>query len=242
MPRSRALAAASCLSLFFLLSLGCSVDDRELHSDASHGGSGSDSMNGSQAGDDGPSPSGGGTAGTSSGSTLVDGCADLDTDGIGDCKATLVNNGAFHEDVSDWTASPGAELIWDEKNALDDLPSGSAKLQTTASRASGTQCLSMQGARLVIAYANAFVEDDTALGQAELQVSFFDSENCSGAPSLTFETPRSSSSNAWTIVQAGQVSASTTNSASIELTALKPDSAQELDVYFDNVMLKTKAP
>jgi hypothetical protein len=239
MRRSRALALVRAVSLLSLLAGACSLDRRELSGLPETGGSGENPSNGAQAGAPDAPSSGSSAGGTSSG--LVDGCADLDTDGVADCKTTLVTNPSFDEDVNDWNATPDAELSWDAKNALKDLPSGSAKLKAVGTRAEASQCVPVQGRQLVIAYANAFVADEAELGQAQLEASFFETEDCSGERAGYYKTPPSTVSNAWTVIQAGGLSLDLTRSVSLALVGLKADGADELDVYFDNVMLKTKA-
>ncbi len=173
---------------------------------------------------------------------LVDGCADLDTDGIADCRVSLVTSPTFASDVSGWLPTDDAALIWDPKNALGDLPSGSAKLSAMAQRAGALQCVVIEGERLVIAYASAFVQPGGELdpaGQAELEVSFFAEGDCSGDRTSYFTTPPSRVSRIWTTIQAGAVSKATTRSVSIELVGVRAAAAATVTVYFDNVMLKT---
>ena len=158
-----------------------------------------------------------------------------------------MNNPSFTTDVEDWTPSGDATLEWDPQNALDDLPSGSAKIapKTAAPAARADQCVLLAGKWLVIAYASAFVEstDDAEDSlQAVLEVSFFQSDDCSGPIDGFFETPPSSVTDEWTTIHAGGLSKERTNSASIALVGNRADSATELTVYFDNVMLKTKEP
>jgi hypothetical protein len=231
---------------FLLLTLGvcaCSLDTRHLAS-AGDGLAGALVVGQSYAGTAGAS---GGTSeagvGVATG-VLVDGCADLDTDGVADCNTTLVSNPSFSGDVSNWIPVGGATLTWDPKNALTDLPSGSAKLRASTARASAFQCVSLGGAQLVVAYANANVESvgNIEPAQAELEVSFYDSEDCSGERSRYFETPPDAVADAWVTIQAGALSRATSRSASIALVGLKAASASELDIYFDNVMLKAKSP
>jgi len=235
-------------SLSFVLGLlACSVDHRALNSHpgpVDSGAAGKSGMPGTDSG--GAAGAEGGAAGDSaSGEGLVDGCADLDTDGVADCDATLVENATFRSDVDGWTALGDAELSWEHENALGDLPSGSAKLSAELPRASAYQCVPLDGLKLVIAYANAWVEpgdDPEDPPQAELEVTFFQGENCSGVSDGYFTTPRGDDSDAWTTIQAGGLSKDTTQSVSVALVGVKPDSSSKLGVYFDNVMLKAQAP
>jgi hypothetical protein len=239
------LARRATSSLLLLLLSACSVDDRQLSTGGS-GGGGSESPGGMGGGNDqDPNGSGGAPAdgGEPGAGGLVEGCADLDTDGVPDCTTTLVETPTFTEDVSGWVAFDGTTLAWDAKNALGDSPSGSAKLTTASARAGAAQCLPLSGEQLVIAYAQALFEpgaDTEASALLLLQVSFYATKDCQGEPLGSFETPPSREEGVWSTVQAGSVSAKDTRSASIALVGLRPEGDAELVVYFDNVMLKTQ--
>jgi hypothetical protein len=217
----------------------CSLDRRRLHE--ATGGKSSSALGSAPAAGD--SDVGGFASAGDSGFTaggLVDGCADLDTDGVADCSVTLLENAEFAENVEGWEPQADAELTWDGMNALEDSRSGSAMLTAEADRASAEQCVKLQGRKLVIVYANAFVEDETELGQAELQVSFFENEGCDGEPTAYFETPASTSTNRWVTVQAGAISPAGMASLSVALVRLRKEAPEQIRVYFDNVMLKSK--
>ena len=225
-----------------VLALGacaCTLDERRLLPAADELSSGSSSDFNGQGGDGGGDAS---TAGNASRGGLVDGCADLDTDGMPDCESTLVQNPTFTSDTDAWSADSNSELAWDPQNALADEPSGSASVSSSSSRASAVQCVPVSGKWLVIAYADAFAvppDDTDDPPQAGLQVSFFDSDDCSGASSNGFNTPQQTAAGAWTVVQAGNVSSTTTQAISVALVVARKTSA-DVSAYFDNVMLKTK--
>jgi hypothetical protein len=106
---------------------GCALDDRVLRGPAaSHGGA-------SAAGEGGGGEAAWHSAGAPPGQGWVDGCADLDTDGVADCTVTLVRSPSFTSDVSGWTALGDATLTWSAKNASTDLPSGAAELSSPSS-------------------------------------------------------------------------------------------------------------
>lgn len=228
------------LGLAALGLLACSVDARQL--EPATGSAGSFMRDpGDGAGGDG-NAAGGDGAGPSD---LVDGCADLDTDGVGDCTVTLVENPSFTTDVSGWTADGTSAWAWDPMNALDDAPSGSGKLSAGTLRGSATQCVSLAAeGQVVIAYANVLVEegDGSSANQADIEVSFFASDDCSGAPSGSFDTPPNKAAGAWAVVQAGGLPAAPIGSLAVALTAIKATDASAVTVYFDNVMVKAKAP
>jgi hypothetical protein len=251
----------------------CSLDERSLAIGSPSGGSGSSERGGDEGPSGGGSTSEGGGAGrqSTSGSGgltptsgaggsasqpsgeggepsedgLVNGCADLDTDGVGDCTVTLVKTPTFTENVSGWAAMGDATLAWDVKNALRDAPSGSAKLSAVSSRAAAQQCLPLDGRKLVIAYANAFVaeaSDDEHPLQAQLAVSFYAEASCAGEATGFFETPPSTASATWITVQAGGLSDEGSRSMSISLVGVKPSAEAKLEAYFDNIMLKAQEP
>jgi hypothetical protein len=220
----------------------CSVDDRQLSLD--EGGAGANRSGADPGTAEVPSRGGAGSGGDGT-SGLVAGCADLDTDGVADCEVTIVENASFGSDVSQWLPGAETELDWAAEDALLDASSGSAKLKTAAARAAAAQCLMVAEKELVIAYASAFVQPATGSddsGQARLEVSFFESHDCSGERSGFFETPANMVTSAWTTVHAGGLSPEGTASALLELVGRKPVTLAELAISFDNVMLKTKAP
>jgi hypothetical protein len=242
MRRSCALVTAHATVALAFVTSACSVDHRHLHAGQTTAGA-SSSDRGGDAGAQ-AEPSGGGQGGTTASGDLVDGCADLDTDGVGDCKTTLLTNSSFMTDTSDWLADDEVALSWDPINALSDAPSGSARLEGRVARSRAQQCVTVHGRLLAIAYANAFVSasaDDVEFGQAELEVSFFLNSDCAGEPAGFFETPTTTAINTWSVVQAGSVAVDGTGSISVALVGLKPTTSSAVTVFFDNVMLKAQA-
>jgi hypothetical protein len=241
--------------LLGISALACGVDDRMLRPSAGTDGGTTDGGDGASrphggAGGAGSDMNAGGEAATPpSLPPLVDGCADLDTDGVADCSVTLVKNATFQSDTSGWTGVAGSSLAWDAKNAVGDDPSGCALLTAQGStNIDGTslfrasQCVPVTENQLMIAYANAWVEasavDDPA--RAALQVSYFAAEDCSGTATGYFVTPPSAAQGAWVTIQAGGVTDAGTQSVSVELVGVKPNRAESLNACFDNVMVKTK--
>jgi hypothetical protein len=225
------------LVVLALWSSACAVDDRQLTPAPS------DDTGGDYGGQSGTSTGTGEQTGASrSPFELLDGCADLDTDGVPDCQVTLVQNATFTSDTSDWVPDANTELDWDSKNALDDQPSGSAKLTSKTPRASASQCVAVGADLFIIAYANAFVTASAEGGtpaQPELEVSIFDTDDCTGPGTILFDAPPTDGVDTWTVIQAGNITSATTQSASIALVALAGSNSEAL-AYFDNVMLKTK--
>ncbi len=244
--------------------LACSLDERVLvHEGASAAGnsdhpstSGSGNGTGGAGSNAGTGAgSGGGTAGrrdpgahpggqTSTSPQLVDGCADLDSDGVGDCNVTLLNNSNFQSDVEGWTGVDDATLTWDPENALGDTPSGCARLHAPGSGAviyRAAQCVEVPSNTIIIAYANARVEKalpGTQTTHAELEVTYFDNADCSGNSTGYFATPPSEGSDAWVIVQAGGVPGPKTAAVSVALVGIRPDATNQQSICFDNLMLK----
>lgn len=242
----RALAASILLG-----ALSCESDPDEVEAAAEDDGA-AGAQDGTGAGAGGAVsvvfPSAGvasdGTGGAPARDALVDGCADLDTDGIADCDVTLLENGSFDEDTDGWIPAETTALAWDEANALADFPSGSAKISSEGARADALQCVAIGGDQLVIAYASARVESDAAsddLAQALLEVSFFESDDCTGTFLGFFETPPTVLGE-WTTIHAGALLPPETASVAVALVGIKPSSASEFAAYFDNVMLSAREP
>jgi hypothetical protein len=260
----------ACISVVVPLLLACSVDDRQLQEIAA-GGSASTETDSSRAGAStsmsggANSVQGGADAGRDDGAAAgapsavdqppiatVDGCPDLDTDGVSDCQETTVANPDFARDINNWTAQAGATLSWGHEDALSSGNSGSALLVATGSmdapgstQVTAGQCIMVSGKQLVIAYANALIDEGQDRdGQASLHVAFFDSAGCVGNSSSDFTTPAplDATAGAWLTIQAGSVSSETTKSARVELALSKPLQAQSFQAHFDNILLEVRPP
>jgi len=253
----------------FLALPACSVDDRELQQAAdSSGGSGAEPSSPAGAAGRGGADSRGGapatndagtTASTAAGASgeanrpsipTVDGCPDLDTNGIADCKETEITNPDFEQDIAGWNADTGATLTWAAADALSSTESGSALLAASgavdapgSSLVSASQCVPVGSNQVVIVYANAFVDaDQDNAGQASVYVSFFDDAHCSGASSGGFNTPAplDAETGVWLTVQAGSLTSAGTASALVKLAIQKPYRAAAFQARFDNILLKQR--
>ena len=263
----------SCIVVLVVLVVlvGCSLDTRELRLAPGSGGesgaatqidpgAGAPATAGanSAAGEAGAleSSAGGGAGGGSSGSPslLIDGCVDLDGNGIADCRETLVENPDFVSDVADWSPELDTTLTWDEENAAADSPSGSALLESTGVIDANTagvalrvasQCLPVEGRQLVTVYANAVVDaGQDPQGHAEVDVFFFDAEKCAGGFTTSFSTPQplDAMSGAWIDLKAGAVTGVNNQSVLVKLAISKPFRADSCRARFDNVLVKVQSP
>ena len=254
---------------------GCSLDTRQLQYALSgdqggsesqplvHAGAGGSSAGAAhfdEAGAGGTDDSAAGAPSSHAGSggappaplPLVDGCVDLDENGVGDCQETLLSNGDFKSDVKGWSADADTDLSWDDQNAAADPESGSALLSVKTSAAPGgsgsvlrvaKQCVPMTAKQLVTVYANAFVESGQAdAGHAEIDVYFFDAAACAGTYVTSFPTPQplDATTDQWLTLKAGSVSGANTQSALVTLALSQPLSAASFSARFDNVLLKKK--
>jgi len=243
----------------FALLAACSVDNRQLQLATGAGGAGQSGASAEGGMGNGATAGHGAGTGGDAGSeestiSLVDGCADLDTNQVPDCAETVVENSDFKVDVSKWQADDvDTSIEWDEQNAARDRPSGSALVASTGvidAQAVGValraaqQCVTIDGSKLVIVYANAFVEpDQDEQGRAEVDVTFYDSANCAGPLSTTFSTPQplDGGVGSWLTLKAGSVSSPSTHSAQVKLALLKPFRAATLRARFDNILVKVES-
>lgn len=229
---------------------GCSLDTRQLQyatGGSGHSPAGAPSLPG--AGGD----SSGGAGGGANAPIMIDGCLDLDEDGIADCEETLLRNATFNTDVEAWHADDEADLLWDARNAAGDSPSGSALVTATGDTAIGaqgmvqesaSQCLEVTGKQLVTVYANALVEtSQPTSGLAQISVLFFDSAACSGAYVTSFSTPQPLDAlrDEWFALKAGSVTGPGTRSVLVRLVVMRPLDAASFQARFDNVLLKVLA-
>jgi hypothetical protein len=271
--RVRSILRLAALSGSSFAALACSIDSRQLRYDLpgqagaesqplTHAGAGGGARAGAAPIDDagaaGTDDSAGGAPSARAGSggaaptelPLVDGCTDLDGNGVGDCQETLLSNGDFKTDVKGWTADAETVLTWDDQNAAGDLPSGSALLTVASAAAPGgsgstlrvaKQCVPMTAKQLVTVYANAFVAGGQAAGgHAEIDVYFFDAAACAGTYVTSFSTPQplDATTDQWLTLLAGSTSGANTQSALVTLALSQPVSAASFAASFDNVLLK----
>jgi len=250
----------------------CSIDNRDLQSggDSSSGGSGTGgAFQGSSAGAPGAGKCGVSSANEAGSQSLaeagaagqsatpvaqiatVDGCADLDEDGVADCQQTLLSNSTFDANVMHWNADAGASLTWDPRDALAAPGSGAAVLtaESSAFDAGGSslftagQCVRVTGGQIVIAYANALVDDgQDESGQAAVYVDFYDASDCTGMSTSSFSTPQpvAASPGAWLTLKAALLTSAGTHSARVMLAIEKPFVAQSFHARFDNLLLKSE--
>lgn len=228
------------------------MDERELQGTFQVGGHAGAMMlsQGSAGANAAAGEANGGSAGEAA--RTIDGCADIDGNGIADCTETLAANSDFKSDIAGWTPGPGAKLAWDEQNAGGSLPSGSGLLVAEASGADGggsllreaSQCLPVSGNRLVTVYANSLVQSgQDPLGHAEVDVSFFEFPACAGALTSSFSTPQplEAPTGTWLDLKAGTVTSANTQSMSVRLAISKPAQADSYQARFDNILLKVQA-
>jgi len=246
------------LAAFAATLSACSLDNRHLELAVGGSGSGQSGAGGNvQAGGGsggvaGHAAGSGGVAGAAPAIPEVEGCADLDANKVPDCNETIALNSDFKMDALLWSADMYTSVIWNEENAAGDPPSGSALVVSEGvidengigvALRSAQQCIAIDGAKLVLVYANAFVDaGQDEQGRAEVDVAFFDSEDCSGALSTSFSTPQplDGGVGSWFTLKAGSVSSASTKSAQVKLGLLKPFRAKSFQARFDNVLVKTE--
>ena len=182
----------------------------------------------------------------------MDGCADLDEDGVADCMQTLLSNSTFDANVMNWNADAGASLTWDPRDALAAAGSGTALLtaESSAFDAGGAslftagQCVRVSGGQIVLAYANALVDDgQDESGKAAIYVYFYDASECTGTSTSSFSTPQplDASTGTWLTLKAALLTSAATHSARVMLAIEKPFVAQSFHARFDNLLLKTES-
>ena len=247
----------------------CAVDDRKLQTGV---GAGSPGFAGIASDDSAGAPEAGkgGFPGENAGSpplaeagmggqaepsappiATVGDCADLDENGVADCQETRLANPSFKVDVTHWNADAGASLTWDPRDALGASGSGSALLSAASSAfdAGGSnlvtagQCVPVSGGQIVIAYANALVDDgQDSTGNAAVYVDFYDASDCTGMTTSSFSTPQplDASAGSWLTLKAALLTSTATHSARVMLAIEKPFVAQSFHARFDNVLLKTQ--
>jgi hypothetical protein len=178
---------------------------------------------------------------------LVDGCPDLDANGVGDCTETLVKNPNFAENVADWSAGDDSFIEWSAQNHFDDLPSGSALVSVRGytdadgmmQRAS-SQCVTFETASKLRIFANVFYKSDQGEGGPGLGLFFFGSSDCSGA-SLGFPlSVEATSADSWQTLTAERDVPEGSHSALVRLAVTKPLRSMVFKASFDNILTRTE--
>ena len=257
--------------------LACSLDSRQLELASDEGG-GSGSPSGlagslgvasaghgsagragatAAAGRGGADDNGGSAGGVDESPPIVDGCVDLDQNGVGDCEETLVKNADFEADVSDWTAEQDTLIELDTHDAWgvggtpgSALVSSIGVLDPNSENAvlrAASQCVAVGGMQLVTVYANAFVESGQSdpTGRAQVVVFFFDGDNCTGAFTNSFTTPQPLNTDGidtWLTLKAGSVTGLSTQSILVKLGLSRAYSAESFRARFDNVLVRAQTP
>jgi hypothetical protein len=257
-----------CIFTVYATLIGCSVDARQLRpasdgeagSSSSLGGSSNQATTGASAknskiygssGAGANSDSEGGAGGDvvqPPTIATVDGCADLNGDGVADCQQTLVANATFDSNVASWHADTGASLTWDPRDSLNAGTSGTALLSAASgafdaggsSLVTASQCITVTGGQIVITYANVFIDKgQDSSGQAAIDVDLFGAPGCAGTATSSFSTPmpENASPGVWLAEQAGLKSPNGTRSALVRLAIDKPFQADSYHARFDNILV-----
>jgi hypothetical protein len=240
----------ACSGSLLLLVAGCPVDDREFEpSDPSDpvvitGGraaGGSAALSGGStnaAGDPGPEAGAGGTA------QAPRTCPDLDENGVEDCTETLVENADFSFGIALWKPEPDVIIRSSQEDGSENSPAGSlsvSSVRTFDSEAlvevGASQCIALPGEGEYAFFAQLFLAEEQESGSARLAALFFESEDCTGEASGSFDTDTVADSGEWIVTggvaQAPELSAS----VSIRLMTVKPFQQETLEVLFDDVLL-----
>jgi hypothetical protein len=245
----------------------CPVDDRALSENEASSGS-ADLAVGSSAGAaanvtggaGGSNPAGaaggltdGGNAGeagepNSGGPALVNGCADLDNDGVSDCTETLLDNAEFDKNVTLWTAEPDASLSWDARDLLGGAGSGSALVTSfTVSDSVGDsfvaaeQCVSVRAGAILTVSASAYIDASAVTGRAAISLWFFQSDACAGDTAAeVYKTPEQFASSKLITLQGTALVPELVQSVRVRLGVIKPFKADPFAVHFDNVLLRVR--
>lgn len=174
---------------------------------------------------------------------MVGGCVDLNQDGVGDCRQTMLENASFRYDLNSWNADGNVELIWVDQNAFSDLPSGAGKLAavfTSDSPSSFTsgfgQCVRLSGTVELEIFLNAFIPKDQGAGSVVVQLIFFEQEGCLGQEKSSFMLTEGRT-DAWNTVSGKRAVEEGVGAMLVRLTVRKPFTTPRFEALFDNVLI-----
>lgn len=254
---------ASCVVPLFSL-VACPVDDRRLRPEAT---SGAGTTGGSQvdaagrgAGEAGaepkPLPAGGAggeggaglaaNGGEDSGPALIDGCVDLDDNGVGDCDETLVQNGDFRTTTDKWSADVVTQITWVARNAHADAPSGAAAVsvvdtadQDGLMQSASTQCVPITAGGALEILVNFFIPSGQGEGLAAVGLFFFEQPDCKGPVKAPAQVSRAET-DVWGLLRTTTLAPDTAASMQIRLAVSKPYRVPAFEVVFDNILVKRR--
>jgi hypothetical protein len=174
-------------------------------------------------------------------------CADLDHDGVPDCRETRVGNARFDHDAASWTAEFGATVAWDGgHDGLGDATSGSMiATNNVVTSTPGTtmvgasQCIAVLPGASYHAAAQILLAAGQGAGSAGLGAYFYAAAGCSGPIAGVWSSDLTSSTGAWTAIGGSLVVPAGAHAMAVRLVAVKPFSAPAFQAHFDNVLVET---
>lgn len=176
-------------------------------------------------------------------------CADLDGNGVLDCRETLVKNADLKKDVASW--SPEATKVTVAFAAEDgENTTGSGSIAVTNANAIDVDGLSLAGARQCLSLTAASYDVRAQIKvpggpglegvQGGVNLQFFSDANCAATVVGFFASPSVGDKDVWREVQGVATSAIGARSMSVRLVVLKPFRLAPSKALFDNILVKAR--
>jgi hypothetical protein len=175
-------------------------------------------------------------------------CADIDGNGVLDCKESLVKNPDFKSDTAGWTAETmtTAELATEdgERNSFSHSLAVTNKNSADVDGTYGggaKQCFAMPRSGYDV-FAQIFLPlDQVRTGvAASVILQFFTEPDCKGVVVDFFETPRVTTGGVWREVSGPVIGPLGAGSMAVRLVVSKPFRSDPTRALFDNVLVKAR--
>lgn len=202
---------------------------------------------GSSAGGSGGAVGSGGSAGSGGTSIDVGPCGDLDQNGVQDCEETLTQNSRFDTTAQSWLADPSVTSTWRAEDARGSSGSGSLGINfatsggdSTWGLAAASQCQPAWSDDFFVVGARLMIPQGQAGGRAQLELAFFDNDNCKGTVLSSKTAAFSAEQGVWQALSKTVQIPAGTRSVMLRLAAAKPGTQASLEVRFDDVLFRKK--
>jgi hypothetical protein len=216
-------------------------------SEPASGGSGGTAGSAGKGGAAGRAGGGSGGTGGDENTGGTPACPDLDQDGEPDCDQTLVTNGRFDEDSSNWTAQDSVERVWVPLDAEGRADSGSLKVANLTQdendqivMAGAYQCIPINNGQptTYTFLGQVYIEPGQGQGSAGVSLLFFSLPGCLGTAIVNKQNMRAETGS-WQIAVAEATTTYETKSVAVRLVSVKPARAERFEARFDNILFNS---
>lgn len=175
-------------------------------------------------------------------------CADLDGNGVLDCKETVLANPDFPSDILGWTTELEVAQTFVRDDGDGNMRSGAIAVSNGTTRdiagatmAGSRQCVAAASGAAYRLIAQTRIPGPKVDGvSAGVYIQYYRSVGCAGDPAGTYAGPLVDAVDAWRPVEGLATAPAGARSMSVRLVVVKPFRAAPARALFDNVLLKVQ--